>query len=148
MSVTFHYHHEAQLALLAGAGPLERAEWLAAVAAMVASNPPGGVHRVLSDRRQMVGRYPAWMENLVADGLRSHGAALGALRWAVLLPPRLADQATVVQESQARAGIGVSIRAFTDLEAALGWLLGYIEPDELTALQAWVDAAGGTPPGT
>jgi hypothetical protein len=128
--------------LLAQVGALTYAAWEGAVLEALAHIPPGGVRRVLSDRRQLEGTYPAGMMDQIVQFMREHAQELGDLQWAAVAADDPETVATLRRGEQLLRGTRVQAKVFTELGAALRWLLGVYEEEDLVRLERWVEAEG------
>lgn len=77
MTLWYRYHPGVEFALIGSAGMLTRQEWTDSVVGMLARAPAHGIRRILSDRRGMVGPYPPWMGEVVAEFFQGHRTDLG-----------------------------------------------------------------------
>ena len=139
MTSRYRFHPIARLGLLQGEGALTLDDWDKAAAQIMNWPAHGGIRRILSDRRRMVGDFPAWMEDQVIGFIRERAQALGQVQWAVVLPENAWSLEVVRHAALSARGTRVSIKPFTDIKEAIRWLLGVYEDEQVTALIRWVD---------
>ena len=141
MSFAYRFHPGTRLALLRGDGPFTFAEWERATLSVLEQPAWQGTRRILSDRRRMGGPFPPQMEELVVDFFRRHAAALGEVRWAVVIPLDPEAIGTVRLAAELSKNTRVRVQGFTDIGVALQWILGVHPHDHIAALTRWIDEA-------
>jgi hypothetical protein len=135
----YRIHAGTGLVVLQNEGVLSYQHWEMAVREALAGAGRGGIRRILSDRRKMAESYRPGMGEQVVEFFRLNAGQLGDLQWAVLVPDRPAAQQTVHLAAQMSQGTRVRVKAFTDLDEALPWLLGAYETEEITELTGWIN---------
>jgi hypothetical protein len=126
------------IVLFQGDGALEYRDWEAAVQGAVEQSG-GRVRRVLSDRRLLQGGYSRWLIESAIEYIHGHADRFEAARWALLMRDDPAAHAAR-NVAQALADLNLRVGVFTDLEEALGWLLGVADRQELDRLTSWVNS--------
>ncbi|HEV8600828.1 MAG TPA: hypothetical protein VGQ69_15810 [Gemmatimonadales bacterium] len=122
-------------------GSLAYEDWEREVrAALAATN--GSLRHVLSDRRELPSDYELGVLEGAVDFFRSHAGELGDVQWGILVASasavhRSANLAQVLAEATR-----IRIKVFTELRAALQWLLGVVDEEELERLERWVEGQG------
>jgi hypothetical protein len=99
----------------------------------------GRIRRVLSDRRRMKADYQQDIAERAAEYLRAHARDVEDARWAILTNPVSAAYYTASAAQTLLEASQVHLKVFVELPAALRWLLGAYEDEELQRLQQWVD---------
>jgi hypothetical protein len=136
----YRIHVGTGLVVLQNEGVLSYQDWEMAVREALAGAGRGGIRRILSDRRKMAESYRPGMSEQVVEFFRLNATQLGDLQWAVLVPDRPAAHQTVQLAAQMSQGTRVRVKAFTDLDEALRWLLGAYELEEIAELADWINA--------
>jgi hypothetical protein len=125
------------IVLLEGEGPVRFDEWEAQVLSALA-HAAGSRRRFLSDRRQLEPAHSFATAEGILDFLRRHAAKLEDAQWVVVADAGSAAYESVkVIEEGARA-YRVRVKAFTELGAALPWLLGVYDHAEVERLERWI----------
>ena len=138
MSSLHRFHPTLRISLLQGQGEITLEEWEQAAREILAV-PAGGIRRILSDRRHMGEAYPAWIEERAMQFIRENAVALGDVQWAVVVAPESSAGKSVDTATQLNQGTRVRIRGFADVTAALRWLLGVYEEEDLVELVQWIE---------
>ncbi|HEU5218536.1 MAG TPA: hypothetical protein VFU23_07745 [Gemmatimonadales bacterium] len=135
----YRIHAGTGLVVFQNEGVLSYQHWEVAVREALAGTGRGGIRRILSDRRRMADSYPPAMSERVVEFIAFNASQLGDLQWAVLVPDRPAAQQAVQLAQRMSQGTRMRVRAFSDLEDSLQWLLGVYEDAEVAELAAWVN---------
>ena len=127
--LTYTIHPERSLIVVTRLRPADFDEWSQAMTALL-TDPSfrSGLHIVEDSRavahvpsRTEVERFARW--------IHAHAPVLGPVRWAVVVQPSALAAFGMVRVGEAlTAGSGITLRAFTDLQAAFAWVGGGIEP--------------------
>lgn len=124
--------------LLGVEGPMPYEEWEAAVRAELDRTRPGP-RRFLSDRRRLRPASSAEFLERAVGFFRRERELFGPTQWSILSEGQDAVYGSARQVEALAEGTGVHTRAFTDLRAALTWLLPDVDPVELERLVKWVE---------
>ena len=135
----YRIHAGTGLVVLQNEGVLSYQHWEVAVREALAGAGRGGIRRILSDRRKMAEAYKPGMGEQVVEFFAQNASQLGDVQWAVLVPDRPAAQQTVRLAARMSQGTRVRVKAFSDLEESLRWLLGVYEDEEVAELAAWIN---------
>jgi hypothetical protein len=95
--------------------------------------------RMLSDRRRLERGYTFTIMEQIVDFFRTHAGELGHTRWAVVVPNENAARSVLAFGQELAKTTIVQVQGFTDLDAALAWLVQVVDDDDLAELRAWVD---------
>jgi hypothetical protein len=139
MSAGYRIHPRSNVVLFEGKGPMAFAEWSACLSAAMADAAYQPGMRMLSDRRSLEGGYETTTIEQIVLFFRSHARRLGSTRWAVLTRAYDADYGMVRMAGMLSESTMVQVRAFTDLDEALEWILQVVDDEEFAELRAWVD---------
>jgi hypothetical protein len=127
--ITYTIHPDRSLIVVTRLRRTTFDEWLQAITALL-SDPSfrPGLHVV--DDVRAVNTVPARADvERFARWIHDHAARLGAVRWAMVVPPSAHAQFGMARVGEAlTAGSGVTLRAFTDLQAAFAWVSEGVEP--------------------
>jgi hypothetical protein len=127
--ITFAIHPDRSLVVVTRLRRTTFEEWSGALTDLL-SNPSfrPGFH-VVEDARAVVA-VPARADvERFARWIHDHASAFGAVRWAMVVPPSANAVFGMARVGEAlTAGSGVTLRAFTDLQAAFAWVAGGAEP--------------------
>ena len=138
MSSFHRVHPTLGISLLQGKGELTLEEWEQAAREILAV-PARGIRRILSDRRHMGDAYPAWIEERAMRFIRENAVALGEVQWAVVVARESSAGKSVDTAAHLNQATRVRIRGFGNVTAALRWLLGVYEDEDLVELVKWIE---------
>jgi hypothetical protein len=127
--ITYTIHPDRSVVVITRLRRMTFEEWQQAIAGVLAD--PGfksGLHLV-DDSRAVATVPPRADVERFARWIHDHATALGAVRWAMVVPPSAHAAFGMARVGEAlTAGSGVTLRAFTDLQAAFAWVSGAAEP--------------------
>lgn len=135
----YRIHPGTGLVVLQNEGILSYRHWETAVREALAGAGRGGIRRILSDRRKMADKYHPGMSEQVVEFFVLNASQLGDLQWAVLVPDRPEAEREVRLAARMSQGTRVRVRAFSDLDESLRWLLGVYEGEEIGELAGWIN---------
>jgi hypothetical protein len=127
--LTYAIHPDRSLIVVTRLRPSSFEEWSQAMTALLTDRSfSSGLHIVEDSRavtsvpaRADVERFARW--------IHENAPVLGAVRWAVVVQPSALAAFGMVRVGEAlTAGSGITLRAFTDLQAAFAWVSGGVEP--------------------
>jgi hypothetical protein len=127
--LTYAIHPDRSLIVLTRLRRATFDEWSQSMTALLADPSfASGLHVV--DDSRAVTTVPARADvERFARWIHEHAAMLGPVRWAVVLQPSALAAFGMARVGEAlTAGSGITLRAFTDLQAALAWASGGVEP--------------------
>jgi hypothetical protein len=131
LSVPLAYviHPDRSLIVVTRMRPASFEEWSQAMSSLLLDPSfASGFHLV--DDSRAVTTVPARTDvERFARWIHDHAAVLGAMRWAVVVHPSALAAFGMARVGEAlTAGSGITLRAFTDLQAAIAWAASGVEP--------------------
>jgi len=127
------------LVVLGNEGMLTYEKWEAVVLGLIRADPhPTTRRRILSDRRRTAPLAYGMVDRILTF-LHQRAAELGEVQWALLAPPGSQVHEVLKLGEAFAATPHVRLKAFTDLDDGLRWLLGAYEEEELSRLACWVE---------
>lgn len=128
LPLTYSIHPDRSLIVVTRIRPATFEQWAHAMSELL-SDPSfvSGFHLV--DDSRAVSTVPARADvERFAEWIHQHAAVLGPVRWAVVVQPSSRAAFGMARVGEAlTAGSGITLRAFTDLQAAFAWV-GGVEP--------------------
>jgi hypothetical protein len=128
------------IVLFQGNAMLTYKDWQRETAAAIAVSS-GSIRRVLSDRRGTTTDYEPGIAQGAAEFIRAHAKELENARWAILTTAGSAAHQTAKAAEGLLETSQVLAKVFVELAAALRWLLGVYEDEEIQRLEEWVDSS-------
>ena len=131
LSVPLSYaiHPDRSLIVVTRLRPATFEEWSQAMSALLTDRSfTSGLH-IVEDCRAVTNVPPRSEVERFARWIHDHAPLLGSVRWAVVVQPSALASFGMARVGEAlTAGSGITLRAFTDLQAAFAWVSGGVEP--------------------
>jgi hypothetical protein len=127
--LTYSIHADRSLIVVTRLRPATFEEWSQVMTELLRDRSfKSGLHIV--DDSRAVSAVPTRADvERVARWIYDHADALGPVRWAMVVQPSARAAFGMARVGEAlTAGSGITVRAFTDLQAAMVWAGGGVEP--------------------
>jgi hypothetical protein len=127
--LTYSIHPDRSLIVVTRIRPAPFESWSQAMAALLTDRSfTSGLH-IVDDSRAVTAVPPRADVERFARWIHEHASVLGAVRWAMVVQPSAIAAFGMARVGEAlTAGSGITLRAFTDLQAAIAWAAGGVEP--------------------
>jgi hypothetical protein len=143
MTGSYRIEPRSGLVLLDTVGIVRQEDWEATVLPALAAAASYPSRRVLSDRRRPGPPTPPGFVHDIIRGVRSRAAEFGDIQWAVVANDRDDNYALALLAEDLARATRVRVKVFSSMVAALEWLIGVSDEEEVARLEAWIESASG-----